>query len=662
MIGETWSGKEFQVERLYPLAVYNEKKSNNSLRCYSAVHDCGFQGLSLLVAGLLIPVIVAFILGVGGFSLFIEGFFLAAFLGGVLIVVLRLVLEIFNLGRSMCCQVTFSDVNSASDVVNLGQTTGWVNNLPSVGDDVVASWKTVQWLHCCTSGNRSVAKVASILFLVACLLFLTGLSIAILSGESSIWLIGLLAVVHLFVTVLIWQSANFWSRNYDTTDVVGVFFKEWKERFCLGGGYIVASLLSAIALRNYPGACALQSLLLICFTGTYIFEFLVAREYIQRDPWKLVLKGAISVCVCVIYFCFLIAFYATSSHYPWQIVIPILISLACVLVMWILVFEVFRDYPYGRFVRLYVFFSLISFVLVLIFVNSDLTTTIDTSMALVNPGKPTPAATNPLGICFSSWETLSIIDFALFSSLAYESPTIVQGDLDIWFNEGTGRNWTVANGQAGGKTQQFYDFYDPSQNISVVAIRGTTPASDWAQNLDNWNEVAILQALDYLVPTVSIWPPKIGQFLVSIFSVDYFLSSQGGSTYYQDVDAYVARVIGERRTVIMAGHSLGGGLASILGGKYNLRAITLSAPGAELSRAKFGIPQSADLRALLTNVVPDKDIVPRIDLQSGLAQMIPCTLDSLTCHYAKTTVATLLRSCGDPRGRSSTLIEEQGQS
>ena len=53
------------------------------------------------------------------------------------------------------------------------------------------------------------------------------------------------------------------------------------------------------------------------------------------------------------------------------------------------------------------------------------------------------------------------------------------------------------------------------------------------------------------------------------------------------------------------------------------------------------------------NIVPHHDIIPHIDRLEGLVQQISCASESaIDCHSIYRTTMELVRSCGDPRGRS----------
>jgi len=319
----------------------------------------------------------------------------------------------------------------------------------------------------------------------------------------------------------------------------------------------------------------------------------------------------------------------------------------------ILFLDLLDDYPFKMLRIFYALFSLMAVIFIALFLGADLSQRNSVNDAVVDPTSPI-VGTGLYPVCRASWGNLTIVDFGFFSHMAYQSPNASAASLDVWFNNFTTSDWQIAWGVNGNKYQQAYEFYDSKSGVSVVSIRGTTDVSDWAQNMDLWNEVAILQVQDMFLPSVSVWPSSVSQWLVSFFSVDLLLGSSIREAFYANVSARIAEIIPQRETVYLTGHSLGGGLASIMAATYGLQAVTFSAPGIELSRQKVGINSTELIKSLLANVIPDNDIVPRIDFPAGMAQKILCDSDPGTCHGLDRTVGVLLEACGDSRGRNIT--------
>mmetsp|Transcript_35423 Transcript_35423/g.52987 ORF Transcript_35423/g.52987 Transcript_35423/m.52987 type:complete len:124 (+) Transcript_35423:7-378(+) len=90
--------------------------------------------------------------------------------------------------------------------------------------------------------------------------------------------------------------------------------------------------------------------------------------------------------------------------------------------------------------------------------------------------------------------------------------------------------------------------------------------------------------------------------------------------------------------------------------KLSLPALVWSSPGAEYSAKRFGIEVQA-LKRSVVSVVPDRDAVPRVDLQGGTLQRIECRDPNgeeeypPLCHSLKKTACEIWRVCGDDDDR-----------
>mmetsp|Transcript_82346 Transcript_82346/g.128572 ORF Transcript_82346/g.128572 Transcript_82346/m.128572 type:complete len:175 (-) Transcript_82346:222-746(-) len=106
------------------------------------------------------------------------------------------------------------------------------------------------------------------------------------------------------------------------------------------------------------------------------------------------------------------------------------------------------------------------------------------------------------------------------------------------------------------------------------------------------------------------------------------------------------------RQYYLTGHSLGGGLAKLVSIGTKVPAITFSSPGVSATRmlvakdSKDGEGAEDTLHRMTYTVVPDNDVVPRVDYQLGIQIPISCKDNPLGCHSSGETLCDLVYSCG----------------
>jgi len=194
---------------------------------------------------------------------------------------------------------------------------------------------------------------------------------------------------------------------------------------------------------------------------------------------------------------------------------------------------------------------------------------------------------------------------------------------------------------------------------SVIAVRGTSSAVEVLQDLNFWMPVGFMQIARKLGP--SLFSTR-GIILMTTVNRDLKRTRA-----LSDLVAYIAFATGpfsDRAddTWYFTGHSLGGGLATALGSIFNKSAITFSAPGLKATAALLRPePDQGSLVHLSVNVVPDHDLVPAVDEQTGTVLRIQCPSKvPWTCHRLAGTMCELLATCGDgggsgiPRGYNRT--------
>jgi len=122
--------------------------------------------------------------------------------------------------------------------------------------------------------------------------------------------------------------------------------------------------------------------------------------------------------------------------------------------------------------------------------------------------------------------------------------------------------------------------------------------------------------------------------------------------FYRQTTAFVEHLkeSGNYTKLHITGQSLGGGISIITGAQTLIPAIAISGPNAMLARDTFDPPLTKEaLNEMVFNVVPDRDMVPRVGDLGDLYQNIQCRAeknDLFGCHSSVRSVCEIIYTCG----------------
>jgi hypothetical protein len=99
----------------------------------------------------------------------------------------------------------------------------------------------------------------------------------------------------------------------------------------------------------------------------------------------------------------------------------------------------------------------------------------------------------------------------------------------------------------------------------------------------------------------------------------------------------IIKNIKDDRNIIFSGHSLGGGMAKYLGLKYHKESVAVSGPGIASLEYKFNDERNyyKYFKSNFIDVVPDHDIVPRLESSGGIRYRVLCEKGFFTCHLVE---------------------------
>eukprot|EP00928_Gymnodinium_smaydae_P082763 TRINITY_DN66060_c0_g1_i1.p1 TRINITY_DN66060_c0_g1~~TRINITY_DN66060_c0_g1_i1.p1 ORF type:complete len:694 (-),score=53.18 TRINITY_DN66060_c0_g1_i1:15-1916(-) len=296
-------------------------------------------------------------------------------------------------------------------------------------------------------------------------------------------------------------------------------------------------------------------------------------------------------------------------------------------------------------------------------------------------GAPPPLPS--YAVCGHTYHGLSLVDYGLLALASYITPT-VETDLPSLLSTVMKRTINIKSAPAettsnrrwlelevptcsGGNSLLFsqvlagdYTGRTDCRDLTVFAISGTDPTrmADYAENLRMWTEPVAMQILAFFFPTVRIWPRHTTAFVIArIHQALRRLGLEDDPWHYYEILERVQQ-LPEEREVVMTGHSLGGGMALVVGALTGRLAVALQPPGAYHSLAKHldrrgGEAEGATVHRRSVSISLEGDWIQNFDSHGGLVQTLECDSKSLAlgCHMVEGLVCHLLRHCGDREQR-----------
>ena len=266
--------------------------------------------------------------------------------------------------------------------------------------------------------------------------------------------------------------------------------------------------------------------------------------------------------------------------------------------------------------------------------------------------------------CFSSIHNIPTYLFIPFINDAYyseENKTTLDYEnyTKLFYNDdyeiekiGNLINNTKRGGKKMSKMIQ-YKVKNKRNEITILAIKGTSFRRDIYLDMQLYfpaillNLINTFSTLDQQKENMTFSFEEYGFSIPYRILFEYFIVDQ----YLNDlIDAFENNNFTEK--VVIVGHSLGGGLAKILGKYKSKQALSLSGPGMNTFHSLWkyeGTSEYFDLTSI--DIVPDLDLVPRVDISGGTVYRLLCLNTTLNCHSKELSLCESMIMCRNPNAK-----------
>ena len=289
----------------------------------------------------------------------------------------------------------------------------------------------------------------------------------------------------------------------------------------------------------------------------------------------------------------------------------------------------------------------------------------------VTPGSPglAPLPT-AYDLCPLPISGASLLDHCYLAFAVYEDEDLFVSDVKSWFSAAN-RNVTVLPRLPLQSSLVYNTFVEAASsradNVThvYIAFKGSSSSRDVSMNGIMFMETAIFQFMGLTMGPYEGFPVAAKQSIIGLMGIaGHQLSLSNSLDYTNDLALVAAQAaaVDPAAKISVAGHSLGGALATVAGQLFGFTAVGFSAPGILLNAVKLGLKPPRTRNYGLFNVAPDYDFIPLVDVQVGTVQHIGClnTESVSKCHSVERSCCELRRQCGDPYGRTLVACANPG--
>lgn len=188
------------------------------------------------------------------------------------------------------------------------------------------------------------------------------------------------------------------------------------------------------------------------------------------------------------------------------------------------------------------------------------------------------------------------------------------------------------------------------RDLIVFAIRGSYSFRDWWLDLEMYCP-STLFTLIKMIPLIQKQESFTSQVLNSLLTFPLrmmegiSLLKHYSDTVYEKVDSIIND--NQDKDILFVGHSLGGGLSKYIANHYQKQSFSVSGPGVTpleyMNEQIYGYNKF--FKSNFIDVIPDNDIIPRLEVSGGIKYRVLCNKDPANCHSIDRTLCMIGLMC-----------------